>query len=63
VLFCNHEIKSESPRLLDLAPTVLELFGCKIPEYMDGRPMVVGERRSDTSQRAGCEIEVEAGAA
>lgn len=49
VLFSNHEITSDSPRLLDLAPTVLELFGCPIPDYMDGKPMVVGERKSATS--------------
>ena len=46
VLFCNHAISSESPRLLDLAPTVLDLFGCPIPEYMDGKPLVVGEQQS-----------------
>ncbi len=46
VLFCNHEIKSESNRLLDLAPTVLEQFGCPIPDYMDGRPMTIGQRKS-----------------
>ena len=46
VLFCNHAISSESPRLLDLAPTVLDLFGCPIPEYMYGKPLVVGEQQS-----------------
>ncbi len=49
VLFSNHEITSESPRLLDLAPTVLDLFGCPIPDYMDGRAMVVGEHRRQES--------------
>lgn len=46
VLFCNHQIKADLPRLLDLAPTVLDLFGCPIPDYMDGTAMVVGEQRS-----------------
>ena len=46
VLFCNHEITSESPRLLDLAPTMLDLFGCPIPDYMDGKALVVGEQKS-----------------
>ena len=45
VLFSSHEITSEAPRLLDLAPTVLDLFGCPIPDYMDGRAMVVGEQK------------------
>jgi predicted AlkP superfamily phosphohydrolase/phosphomutase len=46
VLFSNHEIQSESPRLLDIAPTVLQLFGCPIPDYMDGQPLMVGERKT-----------------
>ncbi len=46
VLFCNHAVKTESPRLLDLAPTVLELFGCPVPDYMDGRAMAIGEKKS-----------------
>ncbi len=43
ILFCNHPIRSENPRLLDIAPTVLGLFGVAAPEYMDGRALVVGE--------------------
>ncbi|PQO41101.1 alkaline phosphatase family protein [Blastopirellula marina] len=39
ILFCNQAIATEHPRLLDLAPTILELFGCPVPEYMDGKPM------------------------
>ena len=46
VLFSNHKVASESPRLLDLAPTVLELFGCPVPDYMDGKPMEIGERKA-----------------
>jgi predicted AlkP superfamily phosphohydrolase/phosphomutase len=43
VLFCNHPIEAETPRLLDIAPTVLGLFGVPAPEYMDGKALVVGE--------------------
>jgi predicted AlkP superfamily phosphohydrolase/phosphomutase len=43
VLFCNRPIASDAPRLLDLGPTVLELFGVPVPDYVDGRPLVVGE--------------------
>ncbi len=46
VLFCNHEILTESSRLLDIAPTVLDLFGCPIPEYMDGKVLSVGSRQA-----------------
>ncbi len=52
VLFSNHEITSESPRLLDLAPTVLDLFGCPIPDYMDGRAMVVGRHNPQGTHAA-----------
>jgi predicted AlkP superfamily phosphohydrolase/phosphomutase len=42
VLFCNHAIHGENPRLLDIAPTVLGAFGVPAPEYMDGRALTVG---------------------
>jgi predicted AlkP superfamily phosphohydrolase/phosphomutase len=45
VLFCNRTIEAASPRLLDVAPTVLDLFGVPIPEYMDGRPWTVGAKK------------------
>ena len=45
VLFTNHAIETERPRLLDIAPTVLDLFGCPVPDYMDGRVLQVGERK------------------
>jgi predicted AlkP superfamily phosphohydrolase/phosphomutase len=42
VLFCNRPVQDARPRLVDIAPTVLELFGVAVPEYMDGKPLVVG---------------------
>ncbi len=39
VLFCNRKIASEHPRLLDLAPTILEQFGVPAPSHMDGRAL------------------------
>jgi predicted AlkP superfamily phosphohydrolase/phosphomutase len=45
VLFCNHRIEAENPRLLDMAPTILNLFGVPAPEYMDGRVFVVGNAK------------------
>lgn len=41
VLFCSHEIAEERPRLLDIAPTVLDLLGVPAPVYMDGRALTV----------------------
>jgi predicted AlkP superfamily phosphohydrolase/phosphomutase len=41
VLFCNRRIADEHPRLMDIGPTVLDLFGVKVPAHMDGRPLTV----------------------
>jgi predicted AlkP superfamily phosphohydrolase/phosphomutase len=43
ILFCNRPVASVSPRLLDVGPTVLSMFGIKVPEYMDGKAWEVGE--------------------
>jgi predicted AlkP superfamily phosphohydrolase/phosphomutase len=42
VLFCNFPVAAERPRIMDLAPTILHLFGVKAPPYMDGRTLVDG---------------------
>jgi predicted AlkP superfamily phosphohydrolase/phosphomutase len=42
VLFCNRPVETENPRLVDVGPTVLELFGVAAPGYMDGKPLAVG---------------------
>jgi predicted AlkP superfamily phosphohydrolase/phosphomutase len=42
VLFCNRPIETENPRLLDIGPTVLDLFGVGVPDYMDGKALAVG---------------------
>ncbi len=39
VFWCNRPIAREDPELVDLAPTVLDLFGVPIPPYMQGRPL------------------------
>lgn len=41
VLFCNRPVDTASPRLMDIGPTVLEMFGIKTPDYMDGRPLEI----------------------
>jgi predicted AlkP superfamily phosphohydrolase/phosphomutase len=41
VLFCNRPIEGDNARLLDIAPTVLELFGISPPDYMDGKSLQV----------------------
>jgi predicted AlkP superfamily phosphohydrolase/phosphomutase len=44
VLFCNRKIADERPRLMDVGPTVLEMFGVPLPGYMDGVAWEVEER-------------------
>ena len=43
VLFCNRPVETEDPRLMDIGPTVLDMFGVEVPSYMDGRPLVVAD--------------------
>jgi predicted AlkP superfamily phosphohydrolase/phosphomutase len=44
VLFSNHAITGDNPRLLDIAPTILGVFGVPTPDYMDGRALAVGPK-------------------
>ena len=36
---------------MDIGPTVLDLFGVAVPDYMDGKPLAVGDG-SRSSRRA-----------
>jgi predicted AlkP superfamily phosphohydrolase/phosphomutase len=44
VLFCNQPIEAEHPRLMDIGPTILQMFGVRIPDYMDGKGLDVGAK-------------------
>ncbi len=39
VFWCNRAIAAEDPELVDMAPTMLDLFGVDIPPYMQGKPL------------------------
>jgi predicted AlkP superfamily phosphohydrolase/phosphomutase len=41
VLFCTHNISEEKPAIVDVAPTVLKLFGLPLPGHLDGKPWTV----------------------
>ena len=41
ILFCNRLVENENPRLIDIGPTVISMFGAAIPDYMDGKALVV----------------------
>jgi predicted AlkP superfamily phosphohydrolase/phosphomutase len=43
VLFCNRSISTKRPRLMDIGPTVLDMFGVDVPGSMDGRPLEVAD--------------------
>jgi predicted AlkP superfamily phosphohydrolase/phosphomutase len=43
ILFCNYPMSEEKPALIDLAPSILKLFGLEPPAYMDGKPLFTRE--------------------
>lgn len=40
IFFVNRAMKVDSPNIIDIAPTTLDLFGIKPPGYMEGRVVV-----------------------
>jgi predicted AlkP superfamily phosphohydrolase/phosphomutase len=51
VLWCNRKIDKADPRLADLAPTALDLFGVPIPSYMQGSPLFTPPGATDAPAR------------
>jgi predicted AlkP superfamily phosphohydrolase/phosphomutase len=43
ILFCNRVVENANPRLIDIGPTVLSMFGVSVPDYMDGKALTVGD--------------------
>jgi predicted AlkP superfamily phosphohydrolase/phosphomutase len=41
VLFCNQKIADEKTAIVDVAPTILKLFGLPLPVYLDGKAWTV----------------------
>jgi predicted AlkP superfamily phosphohydrolase/phosphomutase len=41
VLFSNQKISDEKPAIVDVAPTILQLFGLALPRHLDGKPWTV----------------------
>jgi hypothetical protein len=67
VFYCNRKIDVESPSLMDIAPTALDLFGVPIPPYMQGRRLFDGagvgggpKRRGAGAPQRAAPAEVEA---
>lgn len=45
VVFCNRNIETDTPRLMDIGATVLDMFGVDVPKRMDGKPLKVSEAK------------------
>lgn len=41
VLFCNQKIADEKTAIVDVAPTILKLFGLPLPSHLDGKAWTV----------------------
>ena len=52
VLFCSQPLLSDRSRLLDIGPTVLDLFGIAVPSYMDGKALAIGDRAGHRANNA-----------
>jgi predicted AlkP superfamily phosphohydrolase/phosphomutase len=49
VFYFNRKTGSKSPSIMDVAPTVLNLFGLPVPPHMDGRTLLSPEDPAGTS--------------
>jgi predicted AlkP superfamily phosphohydrolase/phosphomutase len=47
VLFCNRPIASKQPGIIDIAPSVLEVFGITVPAYMEGTSIFAGGEKDE----------------
>ncbi len=51
VLFCSRKINLNGPSIMDIAPTVLDLFGIDPPAHMDGRSLLARPKSPAVSKR------------
>jgi predicted AlkP superfamily phosphohydrolase/phosphomutase len=49
VFFFSHKVAAKEPSIMDVAPTVLTLFGLPVPAHMDGRPLQSGDKPAGSS--------------
>ncbi len=52
IMFCNRKVSGKAPRIMDMAPTILELFGVKPPKQMDGQALKVRVQQGKESSAA-----------
>lgn len=53
VFFCNRQVASDRPHIMDIGPTVLAQFGIPVPKHMDGQPLqlIVKETKKKKSKK------------
>jgi len=55
ILFSNLKLEGQEASIMDIAPTVLQLFGVPVPAYMDGRSLVLedsGKMKNEAGKTA-----------
>jgi len=51
VFFFSRKTEAKAPSIMDVAPTVLTLFGLPIPAHMDGRPLLAAKEPDGPAPR------------
>jgi arylsulfatase A-like enzyme len=44
VLFSSHKFIEDKPAIVDVAPTILKLFGLALPAHFDGKPWALATK-------------------
>ena len=53
IIFSSHKLNTESPAIIDIAPTILNLFGMDIPQHMDGHNLIDAENIANARVKKG----------
>jgi predicted AlkP superfamily phosphohydrolase/phosphomutase len=51
IFLCDRKINTKTPCIVDIAPTVLELFGVQPPRHMDGRSLIEAGHNAHISDK------------
>jgi len=52
VILSNRVIDAAQPTILDIAPTILQVFGVEVPAYMEGKPIFTAGLRQASGKEA-----------
>ena len=52
VLFSSHKFVAEKPAIVDVAPTILQLFGLALPAHFDGKPWALAQPAAQSVNRS-----------